>query len=345
MNENQTAEKTAESGHKAGMARDTGFRRFSVAPMMDWTTSDCRVFHRLFSDHTLLYTEMVTTGALIHGDAARHLDYHASEHPVALQLGGSNPSELAQCARMAEEWGYDEVNLNVGCPSDRVQNNMIGACLMAHPQLVAECLGEMRAAAGIPVTVKHRLGIDDLDSFEHLHQFVETVRQSGCTSFTIHARKAILQGLSPKENRDIPPLIYDHVYRIKALYPELEIIINGGIKTLAECDQHLERVDGVMIGREAYQNPWPLLSEVDQRYFGIDRPARSRMDIAEAFIPYLEQRLAEGAPLYAVAKHLLGLFHGQRGGKQFRRYLSENGHAREAGVDTFRAALALVAQD
>jgi tRNA-dihydrouridine synthase A len=313
--------------------------------MMDWTTSDCRVFHRLFSDHTLLYTEMVTTGALIHGDAARHLDYHASEHPVALQLGGSNPSELAQCARMAEEWGYDEVNLNVGCPSDRVQNNMIGACLMAHPQLVAECLGEMRAAAGIPVTVKHRLGIDDLDSFEHLHQFVETVRQSGCTSFTIHARKAILQGLSPKENRDIPPLIYDHVYRIKALYPELEIIINGGIKTLAECDQHLERVDGVMIGREAYQNPWPLLSEVDQRYFGIDRPARSRMDIAEAFIPYLEQRLAEGAPLYAVAKHLLGLFHGQRGGKQFRRYLSENGHAREAGVDTFRAALALVAQD
>ncbi|GAB0151205.1 tRNA dihydrouridine(20/20a) synthase DusA [Marinobacterium sp. BA1] len=288
---------------------------------------------------------MVTTGALIHGDAARHLDYHASEHPVALQLGGSNPSELAQCARMAEEWGYDEVNLNVGCPSDRVQNNMIGACLMAHPQLVAECLGEMRAATGIPVTVKHRLGIDDLDSFEHLHQFVETVRQSGCTSFTIHARKAILQGLSPKENRDIPPLIYDHVYRIKALYPELEIIINGGIKTLAECDQHLERVDGVMIGREAYQNPWPLLSEVDQRYFGIDRPARSRMDIAEAFIPYLEQRLAEGAPLYAVAKHLLGLFHGQRGGKQFRRYLSENGHAREAGVDTFRAALALVAQD
>lgn len=324
---------------------DSISRRFSVAPMMDWTTSDCRVFHRLFSDHTLLYTEMVTTGALIHGDAARHLDYHASEHPVALQLGGSNPSELAQCARMAEEWGYDEVNLNVGCPSDRVQNNMIGACLMAHPQLVAECLGEMRAAAGIPVTVKHRLGIDDLDSFEHLHQFVETVRQSGCTSFTIHARKAILQGLIPKENRDIPPLIYDHVYRIKALYPELEIIINGGIKTLAECDQHLERVDGVMIGREAYQNPWPLLSEVDQRYFGIDRPARSRMDIAEAFIPYLEQRLAEGAPLYAVAKHLLGLFHGQRGGKQFRRYLSENGHAREAGVDTFRAALALVAQD
>jgi tRNA-dihydrouridine synthase A len=313
--------------------------------MMDWTTSDCRVFHRLISDHALLYTEMVTTGALIHGDAARHLDYHASEHPVALQLGGSHPAELAQCARMAEERGYDEVNLNVGCPSDRVQNNMIGACLMAHPQLVAECLGEMQAAVRIPVTVKHRLGIDDLDSFEHLHRFVETVRQSGCTSFTIHARKAILQGLSPKENRDIPPLIYDHVYRIKALYPELEIIINGGIKTLAECDHHLEKVDGVMIGREAYQNPWPLLSEVDQRYFGSCHPVRSRMDIAEAFIPYLEQRLAAGAPLYAVTKHLLGLFHGQRGGKQFRRYLSENGHAREAGVKTFQAALALVSRD
>lgn len=320
-------------------------RRFSIAPMMDWTTSDCRVFHRLMSRHTLLYTEMVTTGALIHGDAARHLDYHASEHPVALQLGGSHPAELAQCARMAEEWGYDEVNLNVGCPSDRVQNNMIGACLMAHPQLVAECLGEMQAAVRIPVTVKHRLGIDDLDSFEHLHQFVETVRQSGCTSFTIHARKAILQGLSPKENRDIPPLIYDHVYRIKALHPELEVIINGGIKTLAECDQHLEQVDGVMIGREAYQNPWPLLSEADRRYFSDNHPVPSRMDVAEAFIPYLEQRLAAGAPLYAVTKHLLGLFHGQRGGKQFRRHLSENGHAREAGVDTFRAALALVAQD
>jgi len=327
------------------MARDTGFRRFSVAPMMDWTTSDCRVFHRLMSRHALLYTEMVTTGALIHGDAARHLDYHADEHPVALQLGGSNPAELARCARMAEEWGYDEVNLNVGCPSDRVQNNMIGACLMAHPQLVAECLGEMQAAVRIPVTVKHRLGIDDLDSFEHLHRFVETVRQSGCSSFTIHARKAILQGLSPKENRDIPPLIYDHVYRIKALYPELEIIINGGIKTLAECDQHLQQVDGVMIGREAYQNPWPLLSEVDRRYYGDEHPVPSRIEIAEAFIPYLEQRLAAGAPLYAVTKHLLGLFHGQRGGKQFRRYLSENGHAREAGVEVFRAALAQVSQD
>lgn len=319
--------------------------RFSVAPMLDWTTSDCRVLHRLISTHALLYTEMVTTGALLHGDAARHLAYHASEHPVALQLGGSHPEELARCARMAQAWGYDEVNLNVGCPSDRVQNNMIGACLMAHPQRVAECLAEMQAAVRIPVTIKHRLGIDELDSFEHLHRFVEIVRQSGCTRFIIHARKALLQGLSPKENRTIPPLDYDRVYRIKALYPELTISINGGIKTHAECARHLQRVDGVMVGREVYQNPWPLLSEADRRYFGDDHPRRSRMEVAEAFIPYLEQRLAQGAPLYAVTKHLLGLFHGQRGGKQFRRYLSENGHTRTAGVKTFQAALALVRGD
>ncbi|MBV0932222.1 tRNA dihydrouridine(20/20a) synthase DusA [Marinobacterium weihaiense] len=335
--------KTLSVEQIANSRSDTVNRRFSVAPMMDWTTSDCRVFHRLMSRHAVLYTEMVTTGALIHGDAARHLAYDNSEHPVALQLGGSNPQELAQCARMAQEWGYDEVNLNVGCPSDRVQNNMIGACLMAHPQRVADCLAEMQAAVRIPVTVKHRLGIDDLDSFEHLHRFVETVKTSGCNSFTIHARKAILDGLSPKENRDIPPLMYDRVYRIKQLFPELEIIINGGIKTLEECDTHLQHVDGVMIGREAYQNPWPLLSQADSRYFNDAHTIADRMAIAEAFIPHLERRLAEGAPLYAVIKHLLGLFHGQRGGKQFRRFLSENGHQREAGVDIYREALARVA--
>ncbi|WP_343803455.1 tRNA dihydrouridine(20/20a) synthase DusA [Marinobacterium maritimum] len=344
MSVHQPADTPDSSTQSTEINNDPVNRRFSVAPMMDWTTSDCRVFHRLMSRHTLLYTEMVTTGALIHGDAARHLQYHNSEHPVALQLGGSDPKALAQCAHMAQEWGYDEVNLNVGCPSDRVQNNMIGACLMAHPKLVAECLAEMQAAVSIPVTVKHRLGIDDLDSFEHLHQFVDTVKESGCHSFTIHARKAILDGLSPKENRDIPPLIYDRVYRIKALYPELEVIINGGIKTLEECDTHLQHVDGVMIGREAYQNPWPLLSQVDARYFDDNHAIPSRMETALAFIPYLEQRLAEGAPLYAVTKHLLGLFHGQRGGKQFRRYLSENGHKRGAAVDTFKAALDCVAE-
>lgn len=336
----QALEKTTSTHPQA--QPDSVNRRFSIAPMMDWTTSDCRVFHRLMSRHTLLYTEMVTTGALIYGDAARHLRYEDSEHPIALQLGGSNPADLATCTRMAQEWGYDEVNLNVGCPSDRVQNNMIGACLMEFPERVAECLAEMQAAVDIPVTVKHRLGIDDLDSFEHLHRFVEVVRQSGCSSFTIHARKAILAGLSPKENRDIPPLMYDRVYRIKELFPDLEVVINGGIKTLEECDTHLQHVDGVMIGREAYQNPWPLLSQADARFFNDDHPYLSRLDVAEAFIPHLEKRLAEGAPLYAVIKHLLGLFHGQRGGKQFRRYLSENGHKRDAAVDTFRAALALV---
>lgn len=320
-------------------------RRFSVAPMMDWTTSDARVFHRLISRHALLYTEMVTTGALIHGDRERFLQYDASEHPLALQLGGSNPAELAQCARMAQEWNYDEVNLNVGCPSDRVQNNMIGACLMAHPKLVAECLAEMQAHTTLPVTVKHRLGIDDLDSFEHLHAFVETVRESGCRTFIIHARKAILQGLSPKENREVPPLIYDHVYRIKQLFPELEIIINGGIRSIDECEHHLQHVDGVMIGREAYQNPYPLLSQVDSRLYGDEHPVPSREDIARAFIPYLEQRLAQGAPLYAIVKHLLGLFHGERGGRQFRRYLSENGHQRGAAVSVFLDALQTVIQD
>lgn len=307
--------------------------------MMDWTTSDCRVFHRLISRHALLYTEMVTTGALLNNDPARFLDYQASEHPIGLQLGGSNPSDLAACAKLAEKWGYDEVNLNVGCPSDRVQNNMIGACLMAHPDLVRICLGEMQAATNIPVTVKHRLGIDDLDSFELLHQFVDSVKESGCSTFIIHARKAILQGLSPKQNREVPPLIYDYVYKIKTLYPDLEIVINGGIKTIEDCQSHLQEVDGVMIGREAYQNPYGLLSQVDSALFGVAKTPLSRLEVAEQYIPYLEQQLSRGRPLYSVIKPLLGLFHGQRGGKQFRRFLSENGHKNDAGVDLFRQAL------
>lgn len=311
---------------------------------MDWTTRDCRFFHRLMSRHTLLYTEMVTTGALIHNDPARWLDYNAEEHPIALQLGGSNPTDLAKCTKFAQDWGYDEVNLNVGCPSDRVQNNMIGACLMAHPNLVKECLGEMQAAVSIPVTIKHRLGIDDLDSYELLERFVETVAESGVTSFTIHARKAILDGLSPKQNREVPPLIYDNVYKIKQRFPELEIVINGGIKSLEECDEHLKHVDGVMIGREAYQNPYPLLSQVDSRLFGEIGPTLSRIEVAEQFIPYIERAMANGNSLYGVVKHLLGLFHGERGGKQFRRYLSENGHKREAGVKTFREALKFVTE-
>ena len=315
-------------------------RTFCVAPMMDWTDRHCRYFHRIISQQAVLYTEMVTTGALIHGDRERFLQYNQAEHPLALQLGGSNPADLAECSRMAEDYGYDEVNLNVGCPSDRVQNNMIGACLMAHPQLVAECLHTMQQQVSIPVTVKHRLGIDDMDSYEELHQFVDSVRQSGCKTFIIHARKAILQGLSPKENRDIPPLKYQWVYDIKQAFPELEILINGGIKTIDECQQHLQHLDGVMVGREAYQNPW-MMAEADSLY-GSTAPVTSRIEAIEAMYPYIEEQLSKGVHLGYITRHLLGLFHGQRGGKQFRRYLSENAHKQGAGVETLKQAVTKV---
>ncbi|WP_432474310.1 tRNA dihydrouridine(20/20a) synthase DusA [Amphritea sp. HPY] len=316
-------------------------RTFCVAPMMEWTDRHCRYFHRLISQNAVLYTEMVTTGALIHGDTERFLRYSQQEHPIALQLGGSNPQDLAQCTRMAEDYGYDEVNLNVGCPSDRVQNNMIGACLMAHPELVAECLTTMQRDVDIPVTVKHRLGIDDMDSYEELHQFVATVKESGCNTFIIHARKAILKGLSPKENRDIPPLKYDWVYRIKQVFPELEIIINGGIKTLRECQEHLQHLDGVMVGREAYQNPY-MMAEVDALY-GANLTPTSRFEIMQRMLPYIEQQLSEGAYLGHISRHLLGLFHGQRGGRQFRRYISENAHRPGAGIDVIKQAVEKVA--
>ena len=250
-------------------------RRFSVAPMMDWTDRHCRFFLRLLSKNALLYTEMVTTGALINGDAERFLRHDETEHPLALQLGGSTPADLAVWARMAQEAGYDEVNLNVGCPSDRVQNNMIGACLMAHPALVADCVKAMRDAVSIPVTVKHRIGINGRDSYAQLCDFVGTVRDAGCTSFTVHARIAILEGLSPKENRDIPPLRYDVVAQVKKDFPDLEIILNGGIKTLEQCQEHLKVFDGVMLGREAYHNPY-ILAEVDQQLFGSTDPVRPR---------------------------------------------------------------------
>ncbi len=314
-------------------------RRFSVAPMMDWTDRHCRYFHRLLSHNALLYTEMVTTGALIHGDAERFLRYQSAEHPIALQLGGSDPQALAQCSRMAEDHGYDEVNLNVGCPSDRVQNNMIGACLMAHPQLVADCLERMQDTVSIPVTVKHRLGIDDMDSYEELHGFVDTVRKSGCRTFIVHARKAILKGLSPKENRDIPPLRYTWVYRLKQDFPELEIIINGGIKSLDECETHLEKVDGVMVGREAYQNPYSLLADVDARLYGDASGPVSRIDALQQMIAYAEQELGDRVNLGHISRHILGLFHAQRGGKQFRRYLSENAHRPGAGPEILRQAM------
>lgn len=316
-------------------------RTFCVAPMMEWTDRHCRYFHRLISQDAVLYTEMVTTGALIHGETERFLRYSQQEHPIALQLGGSNPQDLAQCTRMAEDHGYDEVNLNVGCPSDRVQNNMIGACLMAYPQLVAECLATMQRDVSIPVTVKHRLGIDDMDSYEELHQFVATVKESGCTTFIIHARKAILKGLSPKENRDVPPLKYDWVYRIKQAFPELEIIINGGVKTLQECQEHLQHLDGVMVGREAYQNPY-MMAEVDALY-GKSLTPTNRFEIMQRMLPYIEQQLSEGVYLGHISRHLLGLFHGQRGGRQFRRYISENAHRPGAGIDVIKQAVEKVA--
>lgn len=314
-------------------------RRFCTAPLMDWSDKHCRMFWRTLSKNTLLYTEMVTTGALLHGDQNRHLDFHTEEHPIALQLGGSNPAELAACAKLAQQWGYDEVNLNVGCPSDRVQNNKIGACLMAEPELVADCIKAMQDACDIEVTVKHRIGIDDLDSYEHMQGFVQTVAATGCKTFIVHARKAILQGLSPKENREIPPLRYDEVYRLKRDFPQLEILINGGIQTYAQCDEHLAHVDGVMLGREAYHNPW-VLAEADTRYFAQSHnPAQNRVEALERYLPYIEQQLAQDVRLQHITRHLLGLFHGQTGGRAFRRYLSEQVHQKNAGLDVLISAL------
>ena len=316
-------------------------RRFSTAPMMDWSDKHCRYFWRQLTKDTLLYTEMVTTGALIHGNRDRFLEYNDIEHPIALQLGGSNPSELATCSRYAEEWGYDEVNLNVGCPSDRVQNNMIGACLMAHPQLVADCIKAMQDSTSIDVTIKHRIGIDDQDSYEHMRDFVATVAETGCKTFIVHARKAILQGLSPKENREVPPLRYDDVYRLKQEFPELEIIINGGIKTHDQIAEIMPNVDGVMLGREAYQNP-SVLIDADELYFGKPANTESAKDAVRALYPYIETLLAKGAPLHYVSRHILGLFNGQRGARLFRRYLSERAHLRESGIQVLEEALQLI---
>ena len=284
---------------------------------------------------------MVTTGALIHGELQRFLRYHQNEHPLALQLGGSHPDELARCAVMAQEWGYNEVNLNVGCPSDRVQNNMIGACLMAHPDLVAQCIQRMQSATQLPVTVKHRIGIDDQDSYDLLKAFVSRIADTGCTTFIVHARKAILQGLSPKDNRTIPPLIYDRVYQLKQDFPGLEIIINGGINRIEDCKQHLQYVDEVMLGRDVYQNPW-ILKEVDSALYGCEPKALTRHQAVEQYLPYIAQELAAGTHLGYITRHILGIFHSQPGGKRFRRYLSENAHRPGAGIEVVYEALKLV---
>ena len=313
-------------------------RRLSVAPMLDWTDRYYRYFIRLITQNTLLYTEMVTTGALLHGDRSRHLDFFPEEHPLALQLGGSDPVELAQCARLGADWSYDEINLNVGCPSDRVQSGRFGACLMAAPELVAECVAAMKETTHLPVTVKHRIGIDDQDSYEHLIQFVDQVSSAGCTTFIVHARKAWLQGLSPKENREIPPLNYDTVYRLKRDFPELEVIINGGITDLEQTAYHLQQVDGVMIGREAYHNPW-ILAPADRLVFGSQAQPGSRHQVIEKLLLLVERECSNGVPVTRFTRHILGLFHGQPGAKKWRRMLSENAHKPGAGPELIRRAL------
>ncbi|TQV81456.1 tRNA dihydrouridine(20/20a) synthase DusA [Aliikangiella coralliicola] len=316
-------------------------RRISIAPMMDWTDRHDRYFLRQITKKAVLYTEMVTTGAILFGEAQRYLQFRSDEHPVAVQLGGGNPKELARSAVICEDYGYDEINLNVGCPSDRVQSGKIGACLMAEPELVAECIGVMSAAVNIPVTIKHRTGIDDEDSYESLANFVKTVAEVGCQTFIIHARQAILSGLSPKQNREIPPLCYPKVYQIKQEFPNLEVIINGGVKTLQEAEAHLQHVDGVMIGREAYHNPF-ILAEVDSKFYGESSEPFSRLQVARALLPYIEQELATGTRLQHIARHILGLFHGQPRGKLWRRYLSENAHKENAGCEVIEQALKLV---
>ena len=306
--------------------------------MMDWTDRHCRYFLRLISRHVYLYTEMITTGAILHGDSERLLRFHPDEHPLALQLGGSDPGELAACARIAAKYGYDEVNLNVGCPSDRVQTGRFGACLMADPALVAECVAAMGEASPLPVTVKTRIGIDEHQSYAFLAQFVATVASAGCRTLIIHARKAWLQGLSPKENREVPPLDYQAVYRVKQDFPQLEIILNGGITDLNQAQDHLTKVDGVMLGRAAYHNPY-LLAEVDRRFFGDLRPPLSRHQVVARMLPYVEQELAAGTRLHHITRHILGLYQGVPGARAWRRYLSEHGHGEAAGPEVIQQAL------
>ncbi|UAX41773.1 tRNA dihydrouridine(20/20a) synthase DusA [Pasteurella canis] len=314
--------------------------RFSVAPMLDWTTRHCRYFHRQFSRHALLYTEMITTGAIIHAKYD-HLEFSLTENPVALQLGGSDPSQLAQCAKMAEMRGYHEINLNVGCPSDRVQNGMFGACLMAKADLVAHCVKAMQAVVNIPITVKTRIGIDEFDSYEFLCDFVQKIHDAGCQEFIIHARKAWLSGLSPKENREIPPLNYERVYQLKRDFPHLLISINGGIKTIDEIQQHLKYVDGVMVGREAYQNP-SLLGYIDQALFDPTSPIISAKEAVEKMFPYIETQLSQGVYLNHIVRHMLGAFQHCKGARQWRRHLSENAHKTGADLKVVEVALSFV---
>lgn len=314
--------------------------RFCVAPMLDWTDRHERFFLRLMSSHTRLYTEMVTTGALIHGDAARHLNHDPAEQPLALQLGGSDPVALATCATMAQQWGYNEINLNIGCPSDRVQSGRFGACLMAEPTLVAECVKAMQSACDLPVTVKSRIGIDEYDSDEFLKDFMQKVYDAGCRVFIVHARIALLAGLSPKENRDIPPLNYERVARMKEQFNDACIVVNGGINSLDQAEKLLETFDGVMLGREVYHNPY-ILAQVDQLLFNSDNKCASRADVMTAFLPYVRAQLEAGSALQHMTRHILGLYKGQPGGRLFRRHLSENAWKKHAGISVLEDACAL----
>ncbi|WP_445359455.1 tRNA dihydrouridine(20/20a) synthase DusA [Microbulbifer sp. ANSA005] len=316
--------------------------RFCTAPLLDWSDRHCRYMWRLLSKHARLYSEMVTTGAILHGDQQRHLQFDAAEQPVALQLGGSDPQELAECARVAEEWGYSEINLNCGCPSDRVQSGRFGACLMAEPDVVAAGLTAMREAVSIPVTVKHRIGIDDMEDYPGLTRFVEAQANAGVDTFIVHARKAWLKGLSPKENREIPPLNYDMVYQLKKDYPKLQIVINGGINSIEECQQHLSHVDGVMLGRAAYQTP-TILAQVDSQLFG-GETGPDAIQVVEQMLPYIEQEMQRGQRLNHITRHMLGLFQGLPGARRFRRHLSENAHKPGAGPEVLEQALAQVTQ-
>jgi tRNA-dihydrouridine synthase A len=316
--------------------------RFCVAPMMEWTDRHCRYFLRLISRRTFLYTEMVTADAVLYGDSERVLGFSPEEHPLGLQLGGSDPDKLTRAAEIGADWGYDEINLNIGCPSDRVQSGRFGACLMGEPSLVAECVAAMRAAVNVPVTVKCRIGIDDQDAEESLDRFIDTVAQAGCGTFVVHARKAWLDGLSPKENREIPPLDHDRVWRLKARRPELEVVINGGMASFAEALPHLDHIDGVMLGRAAYADPY-LLAEVDRALFGANDRPPSRLDVLDAFMSYVEAQLARGARLNQMTRHILGLFHGQPRARAFRRHLAEHAHLDGAGIAVLQDARSIVA--
>jgi tRNA-dihydrouridine synthase A len=318
-------------------------RRLSIAPMMDLTDRHERYFLRLIGGRALLYTEMIPTGAILRGEPARLLRFDPAEHPVALQLGGCDPDDLARCAELGADWGYDEINLNVGCPSDRVQSARFGACLMAEPEVVAACVRAMRAATEVPVTVKTRIGIDEQDSYEFLCRFVEQVAAAGCGTLILHARKAWLSGLSPKQNREVPPLRYEVVHRVKADFPELEVILNGGIRTLEQAQAQLRHVDGVMIGREAYHNPF-VLAEWERVLLGIAEPAPSRFEIAERLVPYIARELAAGTPLAAITRHILGLFNGLPGARAWRRHLSQAARRPGAGIEVILEALGMISR-